>query len=202
MRRLGADVRAEIADNLAEVESDAAVEGGAAVVVADARVHTARDIRCRQTQTLCGSNGDRDIFGLMPPEKTRRQAGVSSNIARRSADQAGSRLFANDGQVRGWPDDHRLATFNNAGLLAGNRFDRVSEKLLMIETDACDDRDILLDDIRCIETAAKADFQDRQLHTIAKVEERHSCDDLEVGRRVEQILRRGDCGLYSFEDFL
>ena len=55
----------------------------------------------------------------------------------------------------------------------------------MIQTNARDDRDILLDDVGRIEPAPEADFENRELHAIAKVKERHRRHHFEIRGRVE-----------------
>src|SRR5262249_10229723 len=64
------------------------------------------------------------------------------------------------------------------------------EELLMIETNARNDRDVLLHNVRRIEPPAEADFENRKAHSVTEIEKSHSCDQLEIRRRVKEILCR------------
>src|SRR5439155_17733955 len=131
-------------------------------------VDSANNILFRDSQTLGCSNRNSNIFELVTPEELRPQFGVTAEIG--AAHEPISRSLANDRQIRGWPDNHRLARLNDAGFFGGDGFDRSSQKLLMIQANARDDRDVLIDDIRRIQPSSQTHFEDGEPDAIAKVE--------------------------------
>ena len=151
-------------------------------------VDSANNILFRDSQTLGCSNRNSNIFELVTPEELRPQFGVTAEIG--AAHEPISRSLANDRQIRGWPDNHRLARLNDAGFFGGDGFDRSSQKLLMIQANARDDRDVLIDDIRRIQPSSQTHFEDGEPDAIAKVEKSHRRNQLEGGRWIEQIFRR------------
>src|SRR5690348_5237629 len=65
--------------------------------------------------------------------------------------------------VLGQGDDH-AAGMSDSGLLAGNFGDGIAEKFLVVERNVDYDRNHGLNNIGCIQTAAHADFEHRDIH--------------------------------------
>src|SRR5436190_241202 len=59
----------------------------------------------------------------------------------------------------------------------------------MVETDAGNNGDVLVHDVGRIQTPAHSHFQNRELHAIAKVSERHGRRHFEISRRIKESRR-------------
>ena len=69
-------------------------------------------------------------------------------------------------------DDRGPSRAKDAGLLAADAVAIVAEPVLMIEVDRGDDRGVGVDDVDCIEPAAEADFEQRDVEFASR--EQHS----------------------------
>ena len=70
-------------------------------------------------------------------------------------------------------DHRRHAGFENAGLLGGDRGDRVAEKIAMIERHARDDaRERTLDHVGGVEPAAEPDFEQQHIGRMAREQQK------------------------------
>src|SRR5579862_3864612 len=112
------------------------------------------------------------------------QIGVLSQV--RAAHQSVSRLLANRREVRSGTDDHGLFRLDDACFLGSDFADGRPQKLLMVQTDACDDGYILLHNVSCVEAATEADFENCKFHPAGKVQKSHCSDHFEIGWRVKQ----------------
>src|SRR5262245_10523017 len=163
-------------------------------------INTADYVRLSNTKTLGGPYRDRDVFKLMTAEKLWMKIPIFPDIPIPRHDQAVSGPFSNDRQVRTRPNNHRLTAFNDPRFFCRDFFNGVTQKLLMIDADAGYNGHILFDYIRRIEPAAKSNFKDCKLHTIAEIKESHGGDEFEICRGVKEILRIGSCVSYGTED--
>ncbi len=154
----------------------------------------------RNSQTLRGSNRHSNILKLMTPQKLRPQFRIPAEVGASHEPVSGS--LADNRQICRRPDDHRFGGLDDAGLFGGDGFDCRSQELLMIQTNARDDRDILRDDIRRIQPSAETDFKNGELHAFAKVEKRHRRNKLKICRRIKQLFRRRCRVLDGCEDFV
>src|SRR5271154_2561986 len=81
------------------------------------------------------------------------------------------RLALDDGErlARLAGDDRRHAALEDAGLLGGDLFDRVAEKLVVIEREPRDHaRQRTLDHIGSVEAAAEPNFEEREIRRMAR----------------------------------
>src|SRR6185437_6525835 len=60
--------------------------------------------------------------------------------------------------------DHPAARLDDSGLFGGNFRDRVSKKILVVQVDLRDHRNLWLQDVRRVESPAHADFIDREIN--------------------------------------
>src|SRR5437867_1760890 len=128
------------------------------------------------TKTLSGSNSSSDVFRLMAAKQEWMKIWISLEVFPCGNDQALTSPFANNRQICRRTCNHRFTTFDNPGFLSRNLFDGLAEELLMIETNARNDRNVLLHDVRRIEPPAEADFENGKAHPITEIEKSHSCD--------------------------
>ncbi len=85
--------------------------------------------------------------------------------------------------------DHRYIRLDDAGLLAGDLRQRITEKFRMVHTDWRDDAgERRIDHVCCVETAAESDFQEQHIgRMFGKQTERSGSFDFEYGDRLAAI---------------